>query len=74
MILDATGNVVQCDGCGTKGTGKEIVRGGIGRENLRSSRPVAGFHQSFDYCVENQGCFAKAALKAAKSYKTNFKL
>ena len=74
MILDAIGNVVQCDGCGKKGTGREVVRGGIGRENLRSSRPVAGFHQSFDYCNERQDCFAKAAVKAAQSYKKAFKL
>jgi hypothetical protein len=74
MILDATGNVVQCDGCGKKSTGKEVVRGGIGREVERSARPVAGFHQSFDYCNENQGCFAKAAVKAAQSYKKAFKL
>jgi len=74
MILDAMAREAQCDGCGKKGTTKNIVRGGIGRELVRGDRPVPGFHQSFDYCDERQDCFAKAALKAAKSYKTAFKL
>ena len=69
MRLDSDGREARCDGCGKKGTTKEIIRGAIGREEGGNIR-APGFHKSFDYDSTTALACLKELIRAPGFHKS----